>query len=317
MSRFRIIAPVLVLIAIVLGALPAAAHDFRLVRVGIAPQDGGLLVDVKLPANMELHAPTAGVGCQTETVRSPRNRDRATYAAWRVTCAGERLPERLYWPWKLDGALVIRTLPDGTTTEQHLGADADGLTVEIGEAAEGGVFLHYFQTGVHHILSGLDHLALVACLCLLASGWHLVKLVTAFTLGHSITLALGALGYVNVPVPPLEALVAFSIAILAREVLLGRRDHGFGLAAAFGLLHGLAFASELSALSPAQIVPALLAFNLGVEAGQLVFVGAILAFFAALSAMHLRTEQLGRGAAAAIGSLAIFWSIERVAAIIA
>lgn len=307
----------LVLTGLALAAAPANAHDFRLVRIGVVPQDGGLLVDVKLPSNMELQAPAPGDGCRAEVARSPRDRERATYAAWNIACREGRLPERLYWPWKLDGALVIRTLPDGKTTEQHLSSDPDGLTVVIGEAEQGGVFLHYFQTGVHHILSGLDHLALVACLCFLASGWHLVKLVTAFTLGHSITLALGALGYVSVPVAPLEALVALSIAILAREVLLGRREHGYGLATAFGLLHGLAFASELSALSPAQIVPALLAFNLGVEAGQLVFVGAILAFFAALSAMQIKTAMLGRGAAAAIGSFAIFWSIERVAVIVA
>ena len=105
----------------------------------------------------------------------------------------------------------------------------------------------YFLLGVEHILSGWDHLAFVLCLCLLARGWRLVKLVTGFTLGHSVSLALAAFDAVRLPSPPTEACIALSIAFVAREALLPRalRRHGPGMVFAFGLLHGLGFAGAL------------------------------------------------------------------------
>lgn len=299
------------------GVLPASAHDIRLARISISTQDGRLLVEAKLPPTVDPRAPLPGDGCEALATQAPKATKQAIFAAWQVNCPGAHLTQTLRLPWQLDGALVIRTGPEGATTEQHIRAGANGFSVEIDDTGQSGSFLRYFQIGVHHILSGLDHLALVACLCFLAAGWQLVRLITAFTLGHSVTLALGVLGYVNVPVGPLEALIAFSIAILAREVLLGRRCHGYGLAAVFGLLHGLAFASELAALSPTQIVPALLAFNLGVEAGQLLFVACIVVLIAALSAIQFNRTRIHQSSAALIGCFAIFWSIERAAIILA
>lgn len=307
----------LVLSGTLLDAVSAAAHEIRLARIGISTGEGGILVDVKLPATIEPHAPTVPAGCESTVAEPPRKIGRAIYAAWQIVCPGMGLPRTLQLPWQLDGALVIRTTSDGETTEQHLRAGSDGFTLDIEDTGRGGIFLRYFEIGVRHILSGLDHLALIACLCLLATGWHLLKLVTAFTLGHSVTLAFGAFGYLKVSVAPLEALVAFSIAIFAREVLLGRRARGYGLAAAFGLLHGLAFASELATLSPTRIVPALLAFNLGVEAGQLLFVACIVVLITLLSTARVNRAWIDRSAAALIGCFAIFWSIERVAVILA
>ncbi|MCJ2186027.1 HupE/UreJ family protein [Novosphingobium beihaiensis] len=144
----------------------------------------------------------------------------------------------------------------------------------------------YFRLGVGHILSGLDHLAFVAGLVLLVrSGRRLVGAVTAFTVAHSLTLAAGTLGWVQAPTATIEALIAWSVLFLAFE--LTRRDGGAqGITArlpwiaafAFGLLHGFGFAGALAetGLPHTEIPMALLLFNLGVEAGQLLFVGVLL-----------------------------------------
>lgn len=145
----------------------------------------------------------------------------------------------------------------------------------------------YFRLGVEHILSGIDHLAFVAGLVLLVgAGRRLIGAITAFTVAHSVTLAAGTLGWVHAPAATIEALIAWSILFLAFE--LTRKDGGAkGITArlpwiaafAFGLLHGFGFAGALAETGlPHQEIPvALLLFNLGVEAGQLFFVGALLA----------------------------------------
>ena len=146
----------------------------------------------------------------------------------------------------------------------------------------------YFLLGVEHILLGIDHLLFVLALLLLVRNpWMLVKVITAFTVAHSITLAVAALGWAHIPQAPVEAVIALSIMFVAAETIRQRRD-GTDLtskapwivAFAFGLLHGLGFGGALKEIGlPQSDVPlALLTFNLGVEAGQLVFVLAMLAF---------------------------------------
>jgi hypothetical protein len=148
-----------------------------------------------------------------------------------------------------------------------------------------------------------------------------VKTVTAFTVAHSITLALAALGFVHVPQAPVEAVIALSIVFVAAEIIHARRGQPgitvrapWLVAFTFGLLHGFGFASALSeiGLPPTQIPVALLFFNVGVEAGQLLFIAAALAGIAALRRIPLpRWAELVP--ANAIGSVAMFWVIERVA----
>src|SRR5690606_35571779 len=119
---------------------------------------------------------------------------------------------------------------------------------------------YYTWQGILHILGGWDHLAFVLCLCLLAQGRFLVLLVTTFTVGHSISLALSFFDVISIPVPPVEAVIALSIAFMAREALLVRRDGAPGdarrrrqlaVVAGFGLLHGLGFATVLRELGVA------------------------------------------------------------------
>ena len=185
----------------------------------------------------------------------------------------------------------------------------------------------YWVHGVEHIVFGFDHLLFVLALVLIVRSRRvLVGTITAFTVAHSITLALAALGLVHVPGPPVEAAIALSILLLAVELVrLERGDVGLSarwpwvVAFAFGLLHGFGFASALSDLGlPAGDVPlALLAFNVGVECGQLAFVGGVFALAAVASRIR-HGARVGRGALRAapyaIGGLAAFWLFERLAA---
>jgi hydrogenase/urease accessory protein HupE len=183
----------------------------------------------------------------------------------------------------------------------------------------------YLKLGVEHILLGFDHLLFVLALLIITKGtWRLVKTITAFTLAHSITLALATLGFVHVPSPPVEAVIALSIAFVAVEIVHAGQGHRslaarapWLVAFAFGLLHGFGFAGALSeiGLPTGQIPIALLFFNLGVEVGQLLFVGAVLA-----SVVLIRVRRLPLPAwlklvpPYAIGTTAMFWVFERIAA---
>lgn len=186
----------------------------------------------------------------------------------------------------------------------------------------------YVTEGVRHILFGIDHLLFVfALLLIVGNRWMLVKTVTAFTVAHSITLALATLGHVRVPALPVEATIALSILFLAPEVLRAQRGetsftirHPWVVAFAFGLLHGFGFATAISVagLPPQDLPLALLCFNLGVELGQLGFIAAVLALVQL--ARRLRSHwprwvQVLPGYV--VGTLGAFWTIERMSALIA
>jgi hydrogenase/urease accessory protein HupE len=184
----------------------------------------------------------------------------------------------------------------------------------------------YLLHGVEHILLGYDHLLFVLALMLIVRSTRvLVWTITAFTIAHSITLALATLGVVDVPGPPVEATIALSILLLAAEILRAR--HGqpsltarwpWLVAFSFGLLHGFGFAGALTAIGlPQHDVPlALFAFNVGVEAGQLLFIAAVLGLLALAKRLPLPRPLTRRAlplASYAIGALAAFWFIERLA----
>lgn len=194
------------------------------------------------------------------------------------------------------------------------------------EKAQGIALQGYSLLGVEHILSGIDHLLFVLCLTMLVPHVRgLVKTITAFTVAHSVTLALAALEWVHVPQPPVEATIALSILFLTRE--LARRGQGAGMAAkrpwavafVFGLLHGFGFAGALAevGLPQGDIPAALFLFNVGVEAGQLGFVA--LAYPALLL---LRRMEQGWPAWApmvpvyAVGSVAAFWWLQRMLVVV-
>ena len=181
----------------------------------------------------------------------------------------------------------------------------------------------YFVLGVEHILAGVDHLLFVLALILLIQNrWTLIKTITAFTVAHSITLVGATLGYISLPQKPVEATIALSIAFVASELVKSRQGQlrmseraPWLVAFAFGLLHGFGFAGALKEVGlPQTDVPlALLMFNVGVEAGQLIFVVCVLVVCACgrrLTSIPAAPARLA--AAYAIGVAAMFWLIERL-----
>ena len=187
----------------------------------------------------------------------------------------------------------------------------------------------YTVLGIEHILSGVDHLLFVLALVLLVQGTRrLLVTITAFTAAHSLTLAGATLGWLHVPGPPVEASIALSIVFVASEIVRARQGrysvtqhYPWVVAFTFGLLHGFGFAGALAEVGlPQSSIPiALLFFNVGVEIGQLLFVGAVLTVIAAgwRAGRRLRWSQpawLWRIPPYAIGALASFWLVERIAA---
>lgn len=190
-----------------------------------------------------------------------------------------------------------------------------------------GVFKAYLGIGIEHILAGVDHLLFVLGLVWIArGGWMLVHTITAFTVAHSLTLAAVTFGWVGVPEAFVNAMIALSIVFVGVEAL--RADRGqtsvtlrrpWLVAFGFGLLHGFGFANALVALGlPPDAAPvALAAFNIGVEIGQLAFVGLALALAWAWREMGAPLPRRPViPAAYAIGGLAGFWFIDRLVILI-
>ncbi len=221
---------------------------------------------------------------------------------------------------KVDALIRVTSLEGITET---LRATPDSPSVQIaGEVSGIGVATTYTVIGIEHILLGIDHLLFVLALILIVRGWKkLLKTITSFTLAHSITLALATLGFVHVPGPPVEACIALSIVFVAAEIVhskQGRRglteQAPWIVAFIFGLLHGLGFAGALSEVGlPDQAIPlALLFFNVGVELGQIAFVLVVLSVVAVWRKIPVEGPRWGwRLAPYAIGSMAMFWVVER------
>ena len=218
--------------------------------------------------------------------------------------------------------VVVRIVrADGGVHHAILDTGRPALTIAA-EEDESQSFFEYLMLGVGHLLTGWDHLTFVLGLLVLF-GWNrrLIAAVTAFTIGHSLTLALSVFRIVSLPMLLVEALIAVTIVILALEIQSGARGlvwkHPWTLPGALGLLHGLGFASVLfDAGLPSDEIPlALLGFNLGLEVGQLAVIAvAWMSFLAVRSALPSNWRGNRTVPAYVIGSLAAFWVIERTLA---
>jgi hypothetical protein len=265
-------------------------------------------------------------GCRQTDLRVQALGDGRTLLHYRAACDRAPAPRDLIrTPWRVDAARLDHELA-GTPTSATLTPSAEGLVIPFQSA--GGADRSWTDLapemlwqGILHIWLGWDHLAFVLCLCMLARGLKLLALVTAFTLGHSLSLGLAFFEVVSIPVAPTEALIALSIVLVAREGLLARTDSQRSgsvsrtalVVVVFGLVHGLGFASALGELgiSAGERWPALLFFNLGVEIGQLVFVTALLAVGIALRpAVAATARAVALYGAGIVGS---FWLVERIA----
>ncbi len=225
--------------------------------------------------------------------------------------------------------LVRYELPGGDMRSERLTSSKTGFTIPADPSAWS-VMHSYFPLGVEHILGGIDHLLFVfALLLLIRDRWRLLLAITAFTVAHSITMAAATLGWVNLPGPPVEAVIALSIMFLASEILRRGPDqerlserYPWTVSFSFGLLHGFGFAGALAEIGiPETDIPlALLSFNIGVEVGQLLFVAAVLIIglmvrrIAPRILVELRTPHSAFLILSAycIGTMSAYWLVERV-----
>jgi len=294
-----------------------AGEHYQVVWRVPARGEARLALAVELPAN-----------CQVVGAASGSSDGWVNSQQWRTHCPGGLAGGEIAIQG-LAGTItevLVRLLPlEGTAVDARLTPEAPSFLVPV-QASVWDLAATYTLLGVEHILYGLDHLLFVLALLLLVrGGWAIVKTVTAFTVAHSITLAAATLGYISLPPRAVDAVIALSIVFLAAEicrVLSGERPLSarkpWIVAFAFGLLHGFGFASALAGAGlPADAIPlALLAFNIGVELGQIAFLAVALPSLAALALLYesLRLPALRVGAYA-IGGVAAAWMLERLIAL--
>lgn len=315
----------LTLLAVLVIALCASAHEVRPAYLEINETDAGQYdVIWKQPVldgrRLKLE-PEFPDGCTRENERATA--PAATLITrWSMTCDLN------------SGRLAIigldRTLTDVFVRLDRLDEEDIAIVLRPEEnsvdlsQSQGAALWAYFRIGVEHIIFGYDHLLFVLGLVLLVRPRQLLATVTAFTVAHSITLAASSLAGISLPGPPVEITIAMSIALLAAEAIYRMRGREtlaqtrpWLIAFGFGLIHGFGFAGALSeiGLPKDAEVMALLLFNLGVEAGQVVFV----LFLLALAWIGLRILRQGEAAAKTIAAYAIgitgsYWAIERIVA---
>ena len=319
------------LLAALAFAAPAAAHPLAPSLFDLRERESGVLdvmwkMSLLQPSGSDLR-PELPPHCEPLSAPSAQRDANSVTLRWSEDCGargivGERLRVVGLDRSRTD-ALIRVELRDGRRLQAVLsGGDASFVVSERQRPAR--VVIDYANLGFEHILSGLDHLLFVLGLVLLVQSRRtLLYTVTAFTLGHSVTLSLAVLGFVDFPPRLIELAIALSILVLAAELarpvdgdVLRRRP--WLLAFTFGLLHGLGFAGALAevGLPPEEIPLSLLSFNIGIELGQLAFIALVLL---ARALLRPRSERgpawLGAVPTYAIGSLAAFWCIERAVAL--
>ena len=212
------------------------------------------------------------------------------------------------------GARAAQALLDSGSTELRLTAPAPSLASVVGR---------YVEAGIEHIFLGYDHIAFLVAVVLWARRlWPVIKIVTGFTIAHSITLSLAALEVVVVPSAIVEPAIAASIVFVAVENFFSRDiDRRWRYAFAFGLIHGFGFASALQefGLPRGSVVPGLAAFNAGVEVGQVAIVALVIPVLITLDrvlamprrAAPMRAPQLVYALSTVIATLGCYWVVER------
>lgn len=264
-------------------------------------------------------------------------------ALYQVSCPNGQVPESITYSLLFDRDPLHRGLVsltfEGQETLAVIGPDDPTLALAATSFSSGRLFSTFLYEGVVHLLIGLDHILFLLVLMLPATMrrreateasntpggaglkprlLELVGIVTAFTVAHSITLGLSALGVVRPPIAWVETIIAMSVALAALNVIwpiLGRKT--WKLAFGFGLIHGFGFASVLGDLTTgvSQLALALAGFNLGVELGQVALVLVVfpLLYFAARSRFYERAAVPAM--LVAVGALSLYWVVERIAEI--
>jgi hydrogenase/urease accessory protein HupE len=327
----RVPALSVLLLAAALAPAPLAAHQFAPALFELKEvEPGRAAVRWKQPAVRVQGSrlrPVLPGSCQGIGTPEVEREGTGMLARWEITCPGGLVGTTVGVegiPTSRADVLLRVALRDGRSFRRVLTADQPTFVVpEVERKLD--VVRGYTLLGIEHILTGWDHLLFVLGLILLVDkGRRLLWTITAFTGGHSVTLALATLGLVNVRQGPIEAAIALSIYVLGVEVIRRRAGRAgvmarapWLLAGGFGLLHGLGFAGALTRVGlPSTEIPlALFAFNAGIELGQLAFVAIVLAAAAGLGAIRAPWPAWsGSLVPYAIGSLAMYWFLERVVA---
>ncbi|MEO6340102.1 MAG: HupE/UreJ family protein [Caulobacteraceae bacterium] len=313
-------------------AAPTYAHEVRPAYLEIRETPQAVDITWKQPVAGDMALPIIphlSSGWLERPTRSQALTETSLIHTWRISGPHAPLAGQTLTVEGLDrsitDALVQVDFVNGDTTTHVVRPDAPRLVIRPSEGA-GAPVLDYLRLGITHIWLGFDHLLYVFGLVLLAPQWRrLLATVTAFTVAHSLTLAAAVFRVVVVSPPAVEAVIALSIVYVAAELVRVRRGEPslasrapWIVAFIFGLLHGLGFASALREVGlPAGQVPmALLLFNVGIEAGQLVFVALVLASLWLLARSRKLSGAFLRGAPYLVGSLGAFWMIQRLATIV-
>jgi hydrogenase/urease accessory protein HupE len=307
---------------------PVLAHELRPAYLDVHEEKpGAFRVLWKTPMRGEMRlalSPAFSGRTENLTPVATRHTDNAAVQTWRLQ-AIEPLRGQVVRIAGLEStmtdALVRMEFADGSTWVKRLTAAEPAAEIPARQSAWQ-LATVYLRLGYEHILLGVDHLLFVLGLLWIVQGrLTLLKTITAFTLAHSLTLAVATLGYASVPLPPLNAAIALSILFLGPEIVRVWRGETsltirqpWVVAFAFGLLHGFGFASGLSTTGMARLaIPqALLWFNIGVELGQLTFVGLILALERAFCTLEMHWPVwMARAPGYVVGVCGAFWFIQR------
>jgi len=317
---------------------PARAHESRPLYIEVTEKAPlAFLVRWKIPPSVKVrNAPEVSMtgGCVATTPPAPRGATRGSLQHRTFRCEADPAgtPLQIRYPlFNPSVSALVRISRLSGETHSLLASPKQTEVFIPAVESFGSVARDYLTLGVEHILEGYDHLLFLVCLMLIAgTGRRILITITGFTIAHSITLALSALGVVHVPIAPVEAAIALSIVFLAVEIVRGDKNsftyrYPIAVSSSFGLLHGFGFAAVLgeTGLPQTEIPAALLFFNVGVEIGQILFVAVVIAVYQLirfvgrtsfdrdLSVDALRPLQTP--AAYAVGILGSFWMIQRVA----
>lgn len=321
---------VLYLLVALLAASAACAHEVRPARLSVSEYyKGRYLVRWVVPAVGDRRLaidPIFSADCASNEIGREAYSAGAAVRSWPIECssslAGTKIEFSNLQSTMIDVLVQISFL-DGREYTGMVRPDSPIFQIPIRENTFS-VFQSYLALGVEHILFGWDHLLFVLGLMLLVTnGRRLIWAITGFSVAHSITLALAMFDIIYVPAPPVEAVIALSIVLLGVEAHRYNRSGEATIAIrspwlisiAIGLIHGLGFAGALRdyGLPVYAKLPALLAFNLGVEAGQLAFVATLALTGVLLRAAHARLLPKTRLAAMwLVGICGSYWLVERL-----
>ena len=328
---FQLIAGMLSMIAVsaTMAATPALAHDSRPLFIELT-ELGGRAIDLKSTAPAAIDRENAPRVTLLEPCTEQRReaadplRQHALFH-----CALEEATVAIEWPAYNPSisALVRVSYANGETRTAILEPSQNQWRAPAPDSFEG-VARSYFLLGGKHILGGVDHLLFLGGLLLISGTLRRIMItITGFTLAHSVTLALVALGLVRVSIPATEAVIALSIVFLAVEIARGDKTtlawrRPSLVASAFGLVHGAGFAAALGeiGLPKTETIAALLFFNVGVEAGQIAIIAALLLALSAARpflSLPFAGARRERVAGYGLGIISAYWFIERLAAILA